>query len=85
MDIKLNIAILSHLNDLQYDIYDNQVTAEISTKLRFIRSILFHNEDTNIWVEKSYLDFMYKQADTRGSNDCSYSEWVVMQETELIK
>lgn len=82
MDIKLNIAILSHLSDLQYAIYDNQVTAELSTK--FIRSLLFHNEDTSIRVEKEYLDFMYKQADRRGGQDCSYSEWVVMQETELV-
>ena len=83
MDIKLNIAILSHLSDLQYDIYDNQVIAEIRTK--FIRSLLFHNEDTSIRVEKEYLDFMYKQADTRGGQDCSYSEWVTMQECELVK
>ncbi len=83
MDIKLNIAILSHLNDLQYDIYDNQAIAEVRAK--FIRSLLFHNEDTTIWVEKEYLDFMYKQADTRGGNDCSYSEWVAMQESELVK
>ncbi len=83
MDIKLNIAILSHLSDLQYDIYDNQVIAETRTK--FIRSLLFHNEDTSIRVEKEYLDFMYKQADTRGAYDCSYSEWVTMQECELFK
>jgi hypothetical protein len=83
MDIKLNIAILSHLSDLQYDIYENQAYAEVRAK--FVRSLLFHNEDTTIRVEKSYLDFMYKQADTRGGQDCSYSEWVVMQECELVK
>jgi hypothetical protein len=82
MDIQLNIALLSHLNDLHFDIYDNQAIAEVRTK--FVRSLLFHNEDTSIRVEREYLDFMWKQADTRGAYDCSYSEWVTMQECELI-
>jgi hypothetical protein len=83
-DVKLNTVILSHMNDLQYDIYDNPVRAEIRSK--FVRSLLFHNEDTNIWVEKEYLDFMYKQAATFKSDyDCSYSEWVTIQECELVK
>jgi hypothetical protein len=83
MDIKLNIAILSHLNDLQYDIYDNQVRAETRTK--FIRSLIFHNEDTTIRVETEYLDFMYQQADRRGAYDCSYEEWLAIRESDLIK
>jgi hypothetical protein len=82
MDIKLNIAILSHLSDLQYDIYDNQVIAEIRTK--FIRSLLFHNEDTSIRVEREYLDFMYEQADQRGGQDCSYEEWAAQYSTESV-
>ncbi len=82
MDIKLNIVILSHMNDLSNDIYDNQVIAEIRSK--FVRSLLFHNEDTSIRVEKEYLDFMWAQADTRGGNDCSYEEWAAQYSEELV-
>jgi len=74
--IKLNIVILSHLNDLQNDIYHYPEVAEI--RARFIRSLLLHNDDKNIRVEQEYLDFMWKQAHNGSNNSCSYSAWCVM-------
>lgn len=81
-DVKLNTVILSHMNDLQYDIYDNPVRAEIRSK--FVRSLLFHNEDTSIWVSDEYLDHMWKQSEMRGSADCSYEEYTEWLEEGFI-
>jgi len=83
MDINLNIAILSHMNDLSYDIYDNPAIAE--TRAKFVKSLIFHNEDTSIKVEKEYLDFMWEQAETRGGSDCAYDEWCVVKGYKLVK
>lgn len=81
-DVKLNTVILSHMNDLQYDIYDNPVRAEIRSK--FVRSLLFHNEDTSIWVSDEYLDHMWKQSEMRVSADCSYEKYTKFLEAEFI-
>jgi hypothetical protein len=72
-DVRLNTVLLSHLHDIPYDLYGNEPRAEV--RARFIRSLIFHNEDTSIWISQGYLDFMWDQAEERKGNDCSYAEY----------
>jgi hypothetical protein len=73
MDVKLNIVLLSHLSDVRYEVYDNPALVE--TRARFVRSLLFENEDTNIWISQEYLDWMWYQAEEKYNDTCSFEEW----------
>ncbi len=70
--VRLEIVMLSHLNDLEYSIEINPEMALRDSK--FMRAVVFHNPDLRIMVEKEYVNWLYSEV-SEGRWGNSYEEW----------
>lgn len=68
-EVRLEMIVQSHLNDLPYDSGD-----DFSSRLKFIKTIIFHNPNLNVGVTLEYVQWIWSEVE----NDrygCSFEEF----------